>query len=122
MEGTLFPLGDQISHLSLAPGGLSSSGLAFPRPRAVVEHREQVSSPSTPSDQPGPVLGRVDSYPKPPGPWARVGRGRDSWRGRSGFCLAHLQSCSQGFFRADVGEDEGGVGVTDSLWGLPQAP
>lgn len=34
-----------------------------------------------------------------------------------------LHSCSQGFFRADVGEDQGGVvEVIDLLWGLPQAP
>lgn len=67
MERNFFPLGDQISPLSLAPGGLSSSGLAIPRPRAVVEHREPVLLTLHPPDQLGLVLGRVVSYPSPLG-------------------------------------------------------
>lgn len=80
-----------------------------------MEYREPVSSPSTPPDQSGSVLRRVVSYPNPlgggslPNPWDGGGGEGFLERVGVGSVSAHLQSCSQGFFRADVGEDQGGV-------------
>jgi hypothetical protein len=100
------------SSLFRAPGGLSSSGLAFPRPRAVWNTEHQPRPPPAPDHTPSlthrgpspgvgcqlsPALGR-DSLPKP----GEGGGGPPGGAGGRALSCAHLQSCSQGSFRAVV--------------------
>lgn len=126
MEGTpLFSFwrADSILSVRLLVASVPS-GLVFPRPRAVLEHRAQVSPTPVPQPPPvgGPPLGRGMNCPQP---WegslsngGKRGWGWALWWGDRGMgehfslVLKHLRSCSQGFFWAVVvrGPGRGGRG------------